>query len=314
MSRCLVLGADGFIGSHLSERLVKEGFRVRCFDLFKDNPKHTKNLESIKEKIEIIGSDFLDKDDLDKALEGIDYVFHFISFSTPYSTIKTPETEIDLNIKGTLQLLNLCVKHKVKKIIYPSSGGTIYGNNNSDKDRISEKEKCEPMIPYSITKLYIERLLFSFNRLYSLDFCVLRFSNLYGPRLPLEGNQGVIGIMMNAFKNNKRPTIYGDGKSIRDYLYIDDAITSILLCTKNNTKHNMYNVGYGKGHTVSEIFDNIKNMSKKDIVPVYKEARENEIKKIVLDTTRFSSEFKWKPKVSFEDGLEKVWRWLDEKR
>jgi UDP-glucose 4-epimerase len=148
--KLLILGADGFIGSNLAKSLHKEKkYKIFAFDLFKDGI--SRNLDCFDKDLVMIQGNFLNKDDLTKALEGIDYVFHFISLTTPGSSMNEPLMEIDTNIKGTISLLELCAKEKIKRIIFSSSGGSIYGDQN--KIIYSEDDNTEPISPYAISKL-----------------------------------------------------------------------------------------------------------------------------------------------------------------
>ncbi len=176
LSETLVIGANGFIGSHLVDTLIKEGHNVRAFDRF-SKPAQFKESENI----EVFKGDLFQDDSLEKALEGIDYVFHSFSATTPSTADADPYTDINLNVLRNIQIFEKCVTAKVKKVLYVSSGGAIYGNIAEEK-AASEKDAPQPVSPYGIGKLASEHYLAYFKRKYGLDYVVYRLSNPYGPR------------------------------------------------------------------------------------------------------------------------------------
>lgn len=192
--KILILGADGFLGSNLIKALIKQGdYSLRAFDIFKNG--ESRNLEGVRGKIEIFPGNFLNREDLKKSLAGIDYVFHFVSTTTPGSSMHEPLVEIETNIRGTVEFLEACSRTKIKKIIFASSGGAIYGN--SEKKYFSENDETNPISPYAISKLAIEKYFEYFRLVRGLDYLILRYSNPFGPGQNVVGNQGIIPIFMN---------------------------------------------------------------------------------------------------------------------
>ena len=226
--RCLVLGGKGFIGSHLVHRLKELGYTVRIFDLPENSGD--KNIE-IKDGVEIHKGDFLNKFDLATALKGVDYVFHLISTTTPKTSNDNPLYDIQTNLVGSLNLLEL-VKEMHIKLIFLSSGGTVYGN--SDIYPIPEKQKARPICSYGVCKLSIEKYLYAYNHLYGLDYVVLRASNPYGEKQNPKSIQGAVSVFMHKTLENKKITIWGDGNVARDFLYIDDLIDALLMTIQKN--------------------------------------------------------------------------------
>ncbi len=306
--RSLVLGGNGFIGSHLCEYLARKGHQVICFDHFKKKPVRT--ALSRQKSIQTVKGDFRKASDLERALDGVDYVFHFIAVATPYHSVRQPEQEVTQILVPTVKLLKLCVKKKIKKIIFPSSGGLIYGSQVDPLDKVSEDEIPLPLIPHAVIKLAIEQFLHFFHRSYHLDFCVLRLSNIYGPRGPLGGGQGVVGIFLDAVLHGKRAVVLGDGQAVRDYLYIDDAVRAIALAATKRGERKIYNVGSGTGCTVLGMLNKICAVCGKKSKPVFAPARPAAIQRVVLSNARFRKEFGWKPTVTLEQGLRKVFEWV----
>jgi UDP-glucose 4-epimerase len=189
MARCLVLGANGFIGSHLIDKLVQNGETVRAFDRFGDRPINFLD----DENIEKVSGDFLNRGDLSAALEDVDYVFHLVSTTTPATAENDPLIDIDTNIRMSVELLEECVSHKIKKVVFASTGGAIYGDINSGAP-INEDTNPQPVSPYAIGKLTVEHYMRYFSRKFDLSTLTFRISNPYGQRHSPVKRQGVIPI------------------------------------------------------------------------------------------------------------------------
>ncbi len=307
MTVCLIFGGSGFIGSHLAEGLVKKGYDIKVFDNFKYG---TTNLETILDKIEIIKGDFFNENEVYSALKDVDYVFHYISTTTPATAVKDPIYDIESNIIGSVKMFQGAVKNNVKKIIFPSSGGTIYGDKINNSSR--ELDPVNPVNPYAISKLTIEKYLYYFNYLYGLDYTILRYSNPYGERQNPLGKQGVIPIFLNKIKHGEKPVIYGDGSMIRDYIYIKDVIDATMAVSESNTTEKIFNVGSGKGTSLNELIEIMSLVVGKKIIPDYMENNGTYIPKMVLDISRIQNEVGWKPDVDIKEGIQKTWEWINE--
>lgn len=303
--KVLILGADGFLGSNLAKSLLADGkFEIRAFDLFKDGL--SKNLTKPEKDLEIFPGNFLNRADLKKALKGIDYVFHYISLTTPGSSMNDPLIDVDTNIHGTVVLLEECVKAKIKKIIFSSSGGAIYGNQ--EKNKLSEDDRQNPISPYAISKLAIEKYLEYFRLNRGLDYLILRYSNPYGPGQNLVGSQGIIPIFLNLAKQGKEITIFGDGENIRDYIFIDDAIENTKrLSFKLKTKYRIYNIGSGKGISINGIVNAIRKVTGKGVRIKKTPARGIDVRRVVSDISRIKKEIDYSGETSLEEGIRKTW-------
>jgi len=309
-TKVLILGADGFIGSNLVKSLQKDKkYKIFAFDLFKDGA--SKNIKKFDENLVMIQGNFLNRGDIKNAVKGVDYVFHFISLTTPGSSMNDPLIDINTNIVGTVNLLEECVKAKVKRIIFPSSGGAIYGNQR--KEVYNEEDNTDPISPYAISKLAIEKYLQYYKSHRGLDYLILRYSNPYGPGQNVVGSQGIISIFLNLIKNNKPITIFGDGENIRDYIYIDDLINITRKVFDKKNKYQLYNIGSGNGASINEIVKIIRKVSKSKITIEKQPNRDIDVRKIVLDTKRISDEINYVQKISLEKGIQKTWEWLEKK-
>jgi UDP-glucose 4-epimerase len=308
MTTCLVLGGNGFLGSHIAEALVKRGYSVRVFDNFKYG---TTNLQNIKNDIEIINGDFLDENNIDQALKGIDYLFHFISTTVPATAAKDPVFDIETNLIGSVKLLQLAVKNNVQKIIFPSSGGTIYGE--PEYLPVKETHPLNPQDPYGISKLAIEKYLYYFRRISGLDYLILRYSNPYGEKQNPNSPQGVIPVFLSKIKKGETPIIYGDGSMARDYIYVKDAIEATISVLESGTKEHIFNIGSGKSTSINELIQILSNIVHKRFNPVYINDNVVRVQKIMLDISRISEQINWKPITTLEQGIFHTWQWLNTK-
>jgi UDP-glucose 4-epimerase len=305
MESCLILGGNGFIGSHLTERLINLGYTVRVFDNFKNGMA---NLETIKNKIEVVDGDFLNEDEVYGALKNIDYVFHYISTTIPATAKNNPVYDIESNVIGSVKLFQSAIKANIKKIIYSSSGGTIYGEPINLP--IREIDNTNPIDPYGISKLTIEKYLYYFNYNYGLDYTIFRYSNPYGERQNPNGKQGVIPIFLNKIKQGEQPLIYGDGSMIRDYIHIEDAIDATMAVLESKTHEKIFNVGSGEGRSINELLATISRVLGKKITPDYIKHNGTYIQKVILDISKIQSQTGWKPIISLEEGIRRTCEWI----
>jgi UDP-glucose 4-epimerase len=303
MAKCLVLGANGFIGSHLVDALIHAGHEVRAFDRFgKNQPRFLSS-----EQIETFRGDFLNRDDLERAVNGMDYVFHFISTTTPATAENDPLIDIDTNVRMSIHLFEECAKQGVKKVIFASTGGAIYGSTSGEP--ISETIMPQPISPYAIGKLTIEHYLHYFNKKFNLDSLVFRISNPYGERHALNAKQGVINIFLERIARGEEITILGDGSMIRDYIYVTDVAKMIATSFETADKE-LYNLGSGHGRSLTELIDVMQTIVNEPIKITHKDNPPTFINKIVLNTERFQSEFQMPPTVDLEEGIRRTWEYV----
>lgn len=296
--KCLVLGGDGFLGSHLVDDLLSRGFDVRVFDRF--NGEKIKNLVYPQDRLELFSGDFFDPASIDAALEDIVFVFHFISVGNPTSTINNPKKDIEDNVIGTINLLDACVKRGIKKIIFPSSGGAIYGDVKvglASEDRVPN-----PITPYSINKLSIEKYLDYYKRYYNVDYIVYRISNPYGERQSADGTQGIIPILLRKVLLGDVIDIYGN--SVRDYIHVKDATRLIAESFDKENKYDIYNLGSGEGTSLADILAIVENVVRIEPKKNQLERREFDVERIVLDISRIKEEFHFTPIADLADGIQ----------
>jgi len=309
MDRIVVFGADGFIGRNLVYELANnKKYEIIAFDRFggyKNGENHP--FESIS-NVKIVPGDFFNRSDVYSVLKENDTVFHLVSSTTPAASNADPFIDIDTNIRSSVELFEICVERKIKKVVYPSSGGTVYGDSESDK--ISEMTPAQPRSPYGIGKLTIEGYLRYFKFTHNLDYIVYRIANPYGEGQNIYGKQGVIPIFMHKFVVNEPITVFGDGEMVRDYIYISDLIYAIANTFNLKNRYSEYNLGSGYGKSVNEIIGAIESVVGKQIEKQYLETPSTYVEKSVLDNTRFINEFSIQPMVSLEEGIRKTWEYV----
>jgi UDP-glucose 4-epimerase len=217
-----------------------------------------------------------------------------------------PLIDVETNIRGTVVLLDECVKAGVKRVVFASSGGAIYGDQK--KSNFSENDLTDPISPYAISKLAIEQYLKYYKRHFGLDYLVLRYSNPYGSNQNIAGNQGIISIFFNLVKSGERISIFGDGENRRDFIYIDDLVDATVKLYDRKTKYAIYNIGSNRGTTINQIVDLIRKITKKPILVNYLPARDVDVRDVVLDIERLKEEITDYSAISLEQGMRKTWK------
>ena len=220
--KCIIYGGGGFIGSHIAEDLMSNNMDVTLFDKLNSSKK---NVEHILNQIDFIEGDFNNKIDIKNSLKNKDYVIHLVSSTLPADSNLNPFYDVESNLISSLNLFEECVKQKVKRVIFISSGGTIYGDPK--KLPIDENHPTNPTCSYGIIKLTIEKYLELYKELKGLNYTILRFSNPFGERQNPNLSQGLIAKLLYKIKNNIPIEIWGNGKVIRDYFYIKDGVKSV---------------------------------------------------------------------------------------
>lgn len=298
--KVLVLGGCGFIGSHLVDGLLEAGHKVRVLD------RSPKLYRAPLAKVDYRFGDFSNTPFLAEALEGIEVVYHLISTTVPSTSNLDPVSDVRSNLINTLQLLQLMVQKNIPKIIFLSSGGTVYGIPNAVP--IPENHPLRPICSYGVVKVAIENYLFMFHQLHGLEYVVLRASNPYGERQGHVGVQGVIASFMAKILGGEPIEIWGDGSVVRDFIYINDLAKLCVLAAKSE-KSGIYNAGSGVGHSINEIVSAFTEVTGLTIEPVYRPGRGYDVPSVILDIMGAKCAFDWSPQIDLRDGIECSWQW-----
>jgi len=312
MNKIVVFGGDGFIGRHLVKRLASynKSNEIYVFDRFSTYQTDSGHPFKKINNVQIVRGNFFNRDEVNDVLKGATYVFHLISSTNPATSQNDPLIDIDTNIRSSVELFQLCAEHKVKKVIFFSSGGTVYGD--IDSKMIREDSAPQPLSPYGIGKLTIEHYLRYFKHTHNLNYIVYRVANPYGPGQNIYGKQGVIPIFMHRYITHEPLTIYGDGAMMRDYIYIDDLISMVSESYDKQNKNEVYNIGNGKGVNINELVTAIEACSQYAIDKKHIESPSTYIQNSVLDTSLFTKEFNLKPTISLEEGIKRTWDYVKE--
>ena len=302
--KVVIMGGGGFLGSHLVETLLANGQDVRVFD----RPGARYLEYSSQRGANILTGNFLDPNDVGKALSDCDVVYHLVSATVPQTSNENPRYDVEANLIGTLQLLEQMRSAHVKKIIFPSSGGTVYGI--PQEIPIKESHPTDPISSYGITKLAIEKYLHLYWTLYGLDYCILRIANAYGARQPITQTQGAIAAFLGKAASKEEILIWGDGSVLRDYVYAGDIARAFLQATDYQGELKVFNIGSGHGNSLNDIIGAIENILQVPLQVKYLPGRPFDVPINVLDITRAKLHLNWEPKVRLEEGILSAFDWM----
>jgi len=303
--RILVLGGSGFLGSHIVDKFLAEKHDVAVYDLYPERFRRSPR------GIRFYTGDFGNVGALDELIStGFDAVVHCVSTTTPKSSNESPEFDIQSNVIGTLYLLDICVKHKVGKLVFLSSGGTVYGDIGS-LDRVSERHAVRPMCSYGVSKLTIEHYLDVYKHLRGLDYVALRLSNPYGERQSPLRALGALTVFLHRTLKHQRVEVWGDGTVTRDFIYVADVANAVYLATTHNVS-GVFNVGTGTGLTIREILTQITTVVGLEPSVDWLPARSFDVPRIVLDATKLKHATNWNCTTTLSEGIEITTKWLRE--
>ena len=306
----IVLGAAGFIGTNLICELAKaENNNIVAVD---KSLEYFENLKNNQLKNVIYKeSDFSLYTDFAELVKNQDIVYHLVSTTIPSTANQNIAEELEANVVMTTKLLEACVHEKIKRVIFISSGGTVYGKETACP--LSEDTPTYPINSYGIQKITIEKLLYLYNYMYNLDYRVVRLANPYGPYQRPNGLLGAVTTFTYKAICDEEITVFGDGSVVRDYIYIDDAIRGILWLANNETRHKVYNLGCGYGTSLNELLQVIEKTLHRKLKIVRKSGRKVDVPVNYLDISRFEREFGNFWPISLQDGISKTADFLQEK-
>lgn len=299
--RVLVTGGAGFVGSHVVDILIEQNHEVSVVDNLISG-----NTENINPKTKFYQTDIRSSEfEMVFQEESPEIVYHLAAQSIVPPSIKDPLYDESVNVGGTLHLLELMKKHDSKKIIY-SSSAAIYGNPVSLP--INEEHQIQPISPYGLTKFLAEQYIALYYRMYGIDYTILRYANIYGPRQTLNGEGGVITIFIDKLRNGQPLIINGDGLHTRDFIYVRDVAEANLLSMKHGS-NGILNISSGKAVSLMELIAGFEEVMDTKIEVIHREEREGDIVHSTLDPSRSSELLDWKVMTSLLDGLRETILW-----
>ncbi len=296
MARIILTGGAGFIGSHITDRFIREGHRVTVIDNLSTGFEKNINAKAGFYKVDITSLV------IDKIFqkEKPEVLCHHAAQIDVRKSVDDPIFDAEVNILGSLNLLRSCIRHKVKKVVFASTGGAIYGEQ--DCFPADENHPTRPLSPYGVAKLSVENYLRYYSQLYGLDYVSLRYANVYGPRQNPWGEAGVVAIFAQRMLSRSKTVINGDGKQTRDYVYVEDVVRANLLALKY-PKSDVFNIGTAKETDVNTIFKLIRTEAGSVQKEVHAPPKPGEQRRSVLDFSRAKMKLRWGPKTSLKEGI-----------
>lgn len=308
--KVLITGGAGFIGSHIADILVENGYDVVVADNLV-----TGNEKNLNKKAKFCKAD-ITKPELRKVFEKErpDFVIHEAAQINVRKSVDDPMFDANSNVIGTINVLECCRDFGVRKIIYSSSGGACYGE--PEYMPCDEKHPIRPICPYGASKYAAEQYFYLYRFLYQLDYIILRYSNVYGPRQDPRGEAGAISIFLDRISKKQTPVINGDGTQTRDFVYVGDVARVNLIALEKNTenmKSRIFNIGFGKETSVNEVYEEIGKAAGSSIEAKHGPAIPGEVYRIYLNAGLAKKELGWEPKIGLSAGIKKTAEWFSEK-
>ncbi|MFV3415618.1 NAD-dependent epimerase/dehydratase family protein [Pseudomonas nitroreducens] len=302
-----IFGGGGFIGSAIADRLLKDGHQLKIFE----RPRVPPYREfTAHEQVEWVTGDLMSTHDVAEVLDGVDTVLHLVSTTLPKSSNDDPIYDVQTNLIATLQMLNLMVGKGIRKIVFISSGGTVYGPPTYLP--IDELHPTEPQVSYGITKLMIEKYLLMYQHLHGIKANILRVTNPYGERQRVETAQGAVGVFLSKALKDQPIDIWGDGSVTRDYIHVSDVAEAFAKAVTYDGAESVFNISSGNGTSLNELVASLEKVIGKDIQRNYLPGRPFDVPTSVLCNERAARELQWSPMVDLETGLRRTLAWLEQ--
>ncbi len=303
----LITGGAGFIGSNIAKRLVRDGESVRVIDNFSTGKKN--NIDEIKDKIDLIEGDIRDTETVLKAVKDVDFIIHQAALPSVPRSIKDPVTANDVNVTGTLNLLNAAKNSKIKRFVYASSS-SVYGDTPILPKR--EDMPPNPQSPYAVTKLTGEYYCSVFYKVYGLPTVSLRYFNVFGPYQDPESQYAaVIPKFINSVLHHNSPVVYGDGEQSRDFTFIDNVVdANILSCRNDKSSGKVLNIACGNRYTLNRLLTEVSYLTGNKANPQFIEPRSGDIRHSQADISSARELIGYRPKIDFREGLKRTVEWF----
>ena len=304
--KIIVTGGAGFIGSHLVESLLNDGHELIIFDNFLTGKKENLSFDG---NFRLVEDDFGSKDSL-ALIKNFDpeVCFHLAAQSSVVVSVQDPALDFEHNILQPIQLIDTLINSNCKKLVFTSSGGTIFGEPKNIPTTENDFSN-EPASPYGVAKKKLNEIIKTMTSSTTLSYSILNLSNVYGPRQDPHGEAGVVSIFSNKYLNGERPVIYGNGEQTRDYIFVQDVISALIKSSK--IQDNLFlNIGTGIETSVNQLSESLKTQFSSDLEPIYKDARAGELQRSVLDNTKARKLLNWEPQYDLDTGMVEVKNWI----
>ena len=302
---CVIFGGGGFIGSAVADRLLLDGHFVRIFE--RPRVELYRKFDH-SERFEWMTGDFFSTQDVSDAIDGADAVIHLVSTTLPKGSNEDPIYDVQSNLVSTLQMLNAMAAQKIPKIVFISSGGTVYGTPIYLP--IDEKHPTDPHVSYGITKLAIEKYLLLFEREHGIKATILRVANPFGERQRIETAQGAVTMFLYRALRSQCIEIWGDGSITRDYVYIKDVADAFALALEYSGPKNIFNISSGLGTSLNELTELLEEVLERVIERRYLPGRSFDVNISILDNNLARQELGWVPKIHLRDGIIRTMEWM----
>jgi len=313
MTRALVTGGAGFIGSNLVDRLLAEGHTVCAVDNLSTG--RLENLATARgnTSFTFVQADITNAETVEQmAAFQPEVIYHLAAQADVRVSVANPVFDATVNVIGTLRVIEAAVSAKTRRIVAAASGGTLYGEVSPNDLPIAETTPWNPLAPYGISKkVMIDYLRFA-TAIHGIETTSLALGNVFGPRQDPHGEAGVIAIFFQHYEAGTTPTVFGTGDQTRDFIYVDDIVSAFVAAGRTEGRGELINVGTGVETSVNHLVAFMNRITQRDVVPTRAPARPGELDRSVLRITRANELLGWIPEVGIEDGLQRTWRWFEE--
>jgi UDP-glucose 4-epimerase len=303
----VIFGGGGFIGSAIADRLLADGHSLKIFERPRVEPYR---VFKPTERVEWTTGDLLSQHEVAEAIEGADAVVHLVSSTLPKSSNDDPIYDVQSNLVATLQMLNAMVQKNIRRIIFISSGGTVYGDPVYLP--IDERHPTDPRVSYGITKLAIEKYLLMYQHMHGIKATVLRVANPFGERQRVETAQGAVGVFLHKALSGVPIEVWGDGSVTRDYIYVADVAEAFARAVTYTGSKSVFNIGSGAGTSLNELIQMIENAIERPVARKYLPGRPFDVPVSVLSNDLAREELGWSPQVPLQVGISRTASWMEQ--
>ena len=307
MERYLVTGGAGFIGSHMCEKLLRDGHSVRILDNFSSGKEA--NLAAVQANVEILDGDVREEEMVSRAVKDVDIIVHHAAIASVARSVENPILEHEVNLGGTLRLMDAARKGSVRRFVLASTAAA-YGDDPTPAKK--ESLRPRPQSPYAISKVSSEQYCRVYSDLFNLETIVLRYFNVFGPRQDASSDySGVISIFVDRMLEGRRPKIFGDGEQSRDFVFVDDVVNATLsACEAPRASGEIFNVGCGCGISVGQLVRELNSLLDSAIEPEFATQRPGDLRSSLADISNAEKHLGYTPTVSFAQGLRRTVDWV----